>query len=233
MKTKLPLNKLVGENVSYIYAFENGQILSLFGKVVDIKPENEDAGVDAKIVFEFNDVRSSIELSWDAVTYGKLSVIRGGESVPLEVTDTDVGLPNYPNGAATVEFLLRVDDTDLIKESFGKHLKSLKGEDMVDSLLAPFSFDPFGVGTPKIDLIISDSIVVAQLTAEITDAALLHHKVSQAGRFAGRDSDWEPENAAEALYEAFLGANDASSILDYGFELSFARTPEGKLVSAA
>lgn len=235
MNTKIPLNKLLGENVSYVYACENvhdGQVLSLFGKVVDVKPENENAGVDAKIVFEVNEVRSCIELSWDAVTYGELSLIRDGQTIPLEVTDTDVGLPSYPNGTATVEFLFSVDDADTIKESFGNRLKTLKGEDLADSMLAPFSFDPFGVGTPKIELHIGNDIVVATLTAEITDAALLHHKVSQAGRLAGRDNDWEPDCAAEALYEAFLGANDASSILDYGFELSFARTPEGKLVGA-
>lgn len=226
MKTEIQFNKLMGENVSYIHPLENGEILSLCGKVVDLKPEKEGAGLDAAIAFEAGQVRTCMELSWEAVSYGEFSLIKDGHETPIDITDLDVGVPSYANGIAMVEFVFRIDDPDQIKESFDKPVKRLKGQDLADSMLAAFSSDPFGVGSYTIDLRIVGDNMMALLTAEITDAALLHTKVSQAGRAAGRDSDYEPVSAADALYEAFLGANDASSILDYGFEMVTARDPK-------
>ena len=57
------------------------------------------------------------------------------------------------------------------------------------------------------------------LTAEITEPRLFQTRVAEAAREAGRDRDWAPKDAAEAIFEGWFGANDTGSPADSGFEV--------------
>lgn len=143
-----------------------------------------------------------------------------------EVAYEDFGMtppvsePVFSAGTHACRIQIRVSDPVAFAEDFGAG-----PEDISEAILRERVFVPAldeakmgarllgAVPTPETD---GFSVV---LTAEITEPRLFQTRVAEAARETGRDRDWSPKDAAEAIFEGWFGANDTGSPADSGFEV--------------
>lgn len=219
-----PLCSLVGEKLSYLAPIDDERSQQIWGTVTAIVPEHD--GSDARMTLEENDIVVTLELSWDTLSYGTFRRHPAeGLSVDIQITHLDVGPARFQAGPAAVTLEFSVCDRKEFKESFGVAPEDATAHE-IDWLFEPFSVFPFGVGDRKVTLVPGRKKLLVTISANIEDPALFNAEISEAGRLSGRDDDWSPKDAAEALSEAFFGANDTGPSVDYGVEFIEARASQ-------
>lgn len=212
-----PLCSLVGEKLSYLAPIDDERSQQIWGTVTEIVPER--GGANARLTLAENDIVVTLELSWDTLTYGTFRRHPAeGLPVDIEITHLDVGPARFEAGPAAVTLEFSICDRNEFKESFGVAPEEVTTRE-IDWFFDAFSLSPFGVNDRKVTLVPGRKKLEVTISADIEDPALFNAEISKAGRFSGHDDDWSPQDGAEALYEAFFGANDTGSPVDYGVEL--------------
>jgi hypothetical protein len=194
--------------------------IEIFGEVTGI---TSDVSNNAATLTLKNDMMTlTVSMTYDLVEDATFTVHNyqgGGKNVDIEVISLDVGSPLFEAGMAHVEMTFAVIDHEDIVENFNAKAQDLTGEAMADILFPPLKSGPIGIDHHTVKVLPGAETVSVLISAYISDPVLLNDIVSEAGRNSGRDSDWSPETAGAALFEAFLGSNDTGSIIDYGIEL--------------
>lgn len=227
MKPEHTLASLIGKTISFSAdASPSNRAVSIYGEAIHFSPEMHDT--DAGLMLQDGEFITSIALTPAAMNDGVIRIHEGGDDagVEINVTALDVGKPAFSAGTAHVEMNFQVDDRDEVQDSFDAAPEALTGHAMADVLFMPFMDGEIGVSARKVRVLPGKKKVQVLISAEITDPCRFNALISEAGRQAGRDDDWSPSCAGEAIFEAFLGANDAAAILDYGLELMDETYPE-------
>ena len=144
------------------------------------------------------------------------------------------GLPLFVEqpkfGAGEQECLveIRITDQSEFYDYLGNDPAHARPHDMMKSGLFE-RFDrkrDFGAELMSIRSAVSDDgIMKVLLTVHVDDPDLFNVVAASAGRETGRDNDWSPENAAEAIFDAWCAANDSPSPDLIGIEFTDVRSP--------
>ncbi|MFG6084242.1 hypothetical protein ACEUZ9_000491 [Paracoccus litorisediminis] len=134
--------------------------------------------------------------------------------------DNPIAKPDYEQGIRKCEMIFHVIDEAQFREDF----EVAEGEPIINAKMGAF-FAPalcpdIGGELTHIVLERRGELLIATLTVNVTNADKLHVTAARLGRESGRDSDYVPEDTADAIFECWLGSNDGGSIVDYGIELS-------------
>lgn len=144
---------------------------------------------------------------------------------PVEIC-TDFGL-EPPFGSTEWEpslrseciVTLRIDDIETFEDHFGVHPSELSERKLRDQLVFPADSRPSGAKLIEIESSVEADRLHLKIAVEITDPLLFQARASVAGRQSGRDKDWYPETASEAIYDFYVASNDSPIPLDCGYEL--------------
>jgi len=226
----LPLASLLGKTISYeVEPYEDGHLIHVFGEVVEVRAKEKD--LEAALTLNAAGIRTTVTLNSDAITYGDFAIHEdhGADAgSELKLLHLDVRPAEFSHGMAFADLTFDVADRDQVHESFGCYPEDMTDKAMAETLVFLFTNTPIGIEAPLVLVLPGEKQIRVMASCLVKDPELFNTAVSVAGRESGRDDDWSPSCAGEAVFEAFLGANQSSAILDYGLELTtwtYPKTP--------
>jgi hypothetical protein len=126
--------------------------------------------------------------------------------------------PAFPAGPQSMTIKMKITDRQEFASSFGAFPSKAKGENMA-AVFYPFTKGDSGFDLTSINVKARGEDFHLTISGMIRDPHLLLQTAALGGRCSGRDSDYVPKTADDAIFELFYGSNDASAAMDYGLEI--------------
>ncbi|MCE6958359.1 hypothetical protein LAZ40_04720 [Cereibacter sphaeroides] len=141
--------------------------------------------------------------------------------------------PAFGPGLHRCRVILGSIDEDTFRDHFGVSSAHVTARLMSSLVFLPMipAMDTIGAELKSIEVGPHASVAHGEglevtLTVDVFAPRLFSNKVAEAGREAGRDGDWTPETAADAIFEGWFGANEVGSPVDMGFEIVTWSSPD-------
>lgn len=149
-----------------------------------------------------------------------------GMSAPYEAA-------TFSGGIHVCEVIMTITDAEAFEDAFGIRPDQTRAGIFADEVFRQadvegrLGADLFGIGSVPTQ----DGFKV-KLCVGVEEPDLFVMKAAALGRENGRDRDWTPVNAADAIFEVWFGSNDTGSPEDSGFnvvQVTDPADPETKL----
>lgn len=139
-----------------------------------------------------------------------------------------VGAPRFAAGKHWCRVDISVTDPQAFAEWFAVAPEDVSTDNLTERLFSPFSITTFGATLEEVLIERrSPENLTVLLGARIHDPRIFNESVADAGRVSGFESDWQPKDAGEAIFEAWCGLNDTPSPDGIGIQIDHGAEADG------